>query len=434
MMAGKRRLAVLPAVPALLLVALALGVLTACAGWGDIPPCTPLEDSDVDPCEVGAGRFRSTFPYAYTDYWPGNEPGSIQTEIEGSEIHLVMRATYLPHTVRCTMKDGFRSPPFDSWGDGGLTFLCFSDIRVNDYMVGSGPSNLTVVIDSYRMPDADEEHRLRVESWLGEVVGGREKVMFIGVETDHSVEAFKIWEAWDIVRNDDGAAMVHHPRRSYWLGEDAAKYRSKVEWTLDVFKEEARAAHNARNEKYDGRVADGTQYPRIIANVSNLHEYYVETGAVNHPDGPPERELPPACGKAVPNYGQAPGLLRDCRALLAAKDALRGTGTLDWGVDTTIAEWDGLRVEYDRVVALSLDNKSLSGTIPPELGRLGWLEELRLSGNSLTGRIPPALASPIWLGEVRLSGNNLTGCIPVGLRDVPNHDLDQLGLPDCAAE
>ena len=275
-------------------------------------------------------------------------------------------------------------------------------------MVGSGPSTLTVVIDSYLMRDADEEHLRRVEPALGEFVAGREKIMFIGLEYDHSIEAFKVEEAWDMARGDDGAVMVHHPWRSHWLGENAAKYRSEVEWTVAAFKKEAIAAHDARNEKFDGRIGDGTQYPHIIANASELHNYYVETGAVNHPDGPPEREFPPACGLAVPDYGQNLALVGDCRALLAAKDALRGTGTLDWGVDTTISKWEGITVEYGRVVALVVNDKELTGTVPAELTKLTW-----------------------WLEELRLSGNSLTGCIPPALRDVATNDLDQLGLPDC---
>ena len=324
-------------------------------------------------------------------------------------IHLIVRATYLPNSVRCTLKDGFRRPPFHNGRDGGLRFLCYTDIRVNEYIVGEGPSNLTVVIDSYRGVVGERDQQW-AESVIDDEFGGREKIMLIGVETDHSVEAFRIRHAWNMVRRDGGAVMVHHPWRSYWLGEDAAKYRSEVEWTVDAFKKEALAAHKARIEKYNGRIADGTEYPRIITNASNLHAYYVETGAVNHPDGPPERKFPPACGLAVPDYGQNPGLVRDCRALLAAKDALRGTGTLDWGVDTTISEWEGVMVEYGRVVALVVNDKELTGTVSAELTKLTW-----------------------WLEELRLSGNSLTGCIPVGLRDVPNHDLDQLGLPDCAA-
>ena len=306
---------------------------------------------------------------------------------------------------------------------------CFADIRVNEYIVGEGPPTLTVVVTSWYASEVQTEEDAAVaaaETLLifggtsGQllVTGGieaREKIMFIGPESDYAIEAFKVRDAWDLVRIDDGSFMVHHPWRSHWLGEDESAYRSKmfrskVEWTLDAFKKEAVAAHNARNEKYDGRIADGTQYPRVIANASNLHKHYVETGAVNHPEGPPAREFPPACGLAVRDH---PGiyltLLRECSTLLEFKDELRGTATLNWSVDTPIANWDGVRIVGGQVMSLLLEDRGLDGTIPAGLWR-------KLGG----------------LFELRLSGNNLTGCIPPELKRVATNDLDDLGLPDCA--
>ena len=46
-------------------------------------------------------------------------------------------------------------------------------------------------------------------------------------------------------------------------------------------------------------------------------------------------------GTAVTNPDANPGLVSDCEALLAGKDTLRGTATLDWAVTTAIGGWDG---------------------------------------------------------------------------------------------
>ena len=74
----------------------------------------------------------------------------------------------------------------------------------------------------------------------------------------------------------------------------------------------------------------------------------------------------------MPNQTDNPGLMRDCINLLAAKDTLRGTATLNWSVDTAISDWDGVRVEGSpaRVTELNLSSNDLTGTIPPVLGRL----------------------------------------------------------------
>ncbi len=123
----------------------------------------------------------------------------------------------------------------------------------------------------------------------------------------------------------------------------------------------------------------------------------------------------------------------DCVALLAAKDTLAGTVTLDWGVDSAITGWEGVTVAGtpSRVTKLLLSNESLSGSIPAELGDLSGLTHLDLSSNSLTGEIPRELGGLPNLQEIRLFGNSLTGCIPAPLRHVPTNDLSTLNLPYC---
>ena len=51
----------------------------------------------------------------------------------------------------------------------------------------------------------------------------------------------------------------------------------------------------------------------------------------------------------------------------------------------------------------------------------------------LAGEIPAWLASLDELEYLYLEGNDFTGCIPTGLMDLEYHDLDRLGLTECAA-
>lgn len=86
------------------------------------------------------------------------------------------------------------------------------------------------------------------------------------------------------------------------------------------------------------------------------------------------------------------------------------------------------------LVQLSLWDNQLGGTIPAELGRLTSLQGLYLDGNQLRGDIPPELAHLTNLQSLYLRGSNqFTGCVPAGLRDVPDNDLAELGLPFCEA-
>ena len=61
---------------------------------------------------------------------------------------------------------------------------------------------------------------------------------------------------------------------------------------------------------------------------------------------------------------------------------------------------------------LILNNKELSGSIPPEIGNLNNLTSLDLHCNQLTGLIPPEIGNLTNLTNLNLDNNQLTGIIP----------------------
>ncbi len=107
------------------------------------------------------------------------------------------------------------------------------------------------------------------------------------------------------------------------------------------------------------------------------------------PEPPPEQAC--ANGVAVEEPEARPGLVADCVALLASRDALRGEAALDWGGGLAIGRWEGVAVggEPPRVTSLDLRDRGLTGSIPRGLRRLR-LDEVRLAGNALTGCVPSA--------------------------------------------
>ena len=138
--------------------------------------------------------------------------------------------------------------------------------------------------------------------------------------------------------------------------------------------------------------------------------------------GPQPASAAPPCenGTVVPNHADHPGLVADCAVLLAVKDALAGTATLNWSATTPITDWTGITVSRapKRVTKLNLDSMSLNGSIPAELSELSALRELRLAWNRLTGTIPPELGRLTQLGQLVLGGNRLTGAIPPELGSI----------------
>ena len=174
-----------------------------------------------------------------------------------------------------------------------------------------------------------------------------------------------------------------------------------------------------------------------LLDLANLQELYLGgnllTGCV--PDGlrdvpnndiarlglPFCSEHPCVSGGAVVDATNA-GLKSDCGMLLAARDTLAGTASLNWSADTPITEWNGvvLGETSGRVTEILLGGMGLNGNIPKELGSLANLTELDLADNGLTGEIPPELGRLSNLQQLSLWGNQLTGEIPPELGGLSN--------------
>ena len=112
-----------------------------------------------------------------------------------------------------------------------------------------------------------------------------------------------------------------------------------------------------------------------------------------------------------------PGLVSDCNALLAARDALAGSAALNWLANRPIDLWEGVTVGGSplRVTVLDLSEKGLTGKIPGNLGDLANLQGLILVNNQLTGPIPTELGGLASLQRIYLNQNQLSGEIPAGI-------------------
>jgi len=85
----------------------------------------------------------------------------------------------------------------------------------------------------------------------------------------------------------------------------------------------------------------------------------------------------------------------------------------NWATDAPLAEWLGVEVdEAARVVALTLPENNLTGSIPPEIGMLGTLKHLHLEGNLLEGRLPREIGELRGLERLGLFDNSLSGPLP----------------------
>ena len=174
---------------------------------------------------------------------------------------------------------------------------------------------------------------------------------------------------------------------------------------------------------YDNQLTGGI--PKELGNLANLLALYLEG---NQLTGVIPKELGSlAVLRGLNLYGnQLTGVIPKELGNLANLRALRLQGNQLTGV---IPKELG---NLSNLSLLFLYGNQLTGEIPKELGNLANLQALYLQGNQLTGVIPKELGNLSNLQKLYLGGNLLTGCVPDGLRDVPNNDLNQLGLTFCS--
>ena len=388
-------------------------------------------------------------------YWLGlgaEEAIPSDTLVEG--LFTITLDTLVPQFLE-TAKSNFLSI-----AKGGLTteylyLACYADYNASEYLLGAGPTTLTLAYDrmgeahSYElykiehdagsfgddevMSEGEYEAHLDeivrdAEDTLEEMIGDRESVVMLapmGAHNAIAVEAWQVVAQWDLQTDDEGVVQAVR----YGAPENDPEYTQTLA--------------NLKTRITTAAVSDAFADDRL-GNADELDDYYNDIGAYGDitPDDGSTATFTPSQPPAVPNCSNGTavtdpeenrGLVSDCEALLESKDALRGAAGLDWAATSAITGWEGITTSGtpSRVTKLELSSKSLDGAISPELGTLFELTVLELSNNSLTGDIPTELGWLYNLEEIKLSGNSLTGCIPVALEKVPTNDLSSLNLLYC---
>ena len=180
--------------------------------------------------------------------------------------------------------------------------------------------------------------------------------------------------------------------------------------------------------EWGDRVLPSSRYFPAGSRGGWLRSSPVSVGASAPDEGAPTATpvaSPSACADgAVAEPYRNPGLASDCETLLAVRGVLAGDGEAvpNWSAATPMDQWEGVTIggSPPRVTSLDLHGNELSGSIPPELGNLANLRELRLDGNGLTGSIPPELGDLANLRLLYLDSDWLSGSIPPELGGLAN--------------
>ena len=393
-------------------------------------------------------------------FWLGLDADDALPDDEFLEALFTATFDVIDPSFRETVKSNFMAIAEGGLSEDYLFLACYADYTASEYLLGAGPTTLTLAYD--RMGEAHSYELLRrehdagqfgdeallsqreYESWLLGIVaeaeqtligqiGGRESVVFLapmGAHNAIAVQAWQVVDQWDLQTDDDD--VVHAVR--YGVSEGDPEHTQTL----------ANLESRITTATTPAATPPSTPEPTRVPNANGLTQYYRDIGAYSDitpgdgqattftPSQPPPM-MTCAGGTAVTNSDTNRGLVRDCEALLDAKDTLRGTATLDWATTSVITGWEGITTSGtpSRVTELDLSSESLTGTIPSDLGNLFNLTTLDLSSNSLTGDIPRELGWLYNLTEIRLSGNSLTGCIPIALEEVATNDLSSLNLLYC---
>ena len=322
---------------ALALLAALIACETPLEPPAEIPPCTPIDGATVDPCKPGAGTITvegATFLYL------GPRPIPLAHHIDdgrspGTVAHLVVRGTYVPGTSRCaTVPRFFRAPSY--WTEEEkrsmaffrwYTVRCFVDVRANAYLLGAGPSTLTVDVlyEFYGSTPESQQEGERIRAALERLlvkggtfregvnvtqvpaggIGGREAILFIGPGRDLNVESWRVWYTWDVERRADDVIIAVPPWRDGYAGdpETFAPVRDKMEIPLPTFAEQVQAIHLARMTANGGRIGPEANLPMLRTNADQLRAYYTDVGAYAPGVDPPAQPPPVA---ATPSSSPPP--------------------------------------------------------------------------------------------------------------------------------
>ena len=281
------------------------------------PPCVPLEGSSHDPCApTTPQRVAVLSAPASLPLWPTrDDPPTVSDAIMGWDpqtiIHIVVRATVQEDTTRCGLYPlvfvdyAGRTPSSSTY-----RYNCYADVRVNEYIVGTGPAELTVelhreglILNDEMLDDWDNWK----DNWLTNTVRdpeGRTAAVYESNEVVLLLEpsftiAVEAWLAsgtarvWFVQQPDDDS-----PVRAVASDIDYARteeQRNNLDMLLTDLVTKLKAAATARDDEYDGRIGEDTDLPDLIDDANNLRDFFVESGAVYR--GPDKTtELPPPVG------------------------------------------------------------------------------------------------------------------------------------------
>ena len=271
-----------------------------------VEPCSPVHGSDLDPCERRFDNWdlvRS--PYRSGSGRPEPDTPTIEASLalwfDGDHAdvpHIIVRGTPFPNTTRCVEQDvtifggiGIGHEPYTI---PQVSDKCFVDLRVNEYIVGRGPSVLTILVGGHhKILDYQGNEYYEWLEGIHSIFEGREWIIGLTVPIEFSYSTWQInYFPWDLQRRNDGTLVVVD-----WLARmmpELPRNQNGFEATLDEFRKIAKRVHATHSESTGGRTGAFEGAPLIIAdaNVEFIHALISHAPVFNIIDATPESPPP----------------------------------------------------------------------------------------------------------------------------------------------
>lgn len=296
-----------------------------------ILPCTPIDGSTTDPCEPGEPTYVYTINggseglpdplTTITDLFLGRTNVDYPTMYPSLLPHIVVRGTVRPGTIRCEDYP-VRAPNFLSYpGNEDIVFHvhCFGEVRINEYLAGDGPPELTVSLhrEGIALPITDGYRENVIATHGGEdkwvdnafdnpaqrtadVYEGKELVLFLRIPATIAVETWATslqLSLWFVQRTGDNPPRAVSREMRLAI---TPEQRAQLDIPLTDLERQIKEAAKARIAVTEGRIGTNRSLPLLVTDANQLSTYYEAVGAVyDNPEQAPKTP-PPVPGSEQP--------------------------------------------------------------------------------------------------------------------------------------
>ena len=247
--------------------------------------------------------------------------------------HIVVRATVLPNTTRCKEYPvtHYNFVSGTEW-PGLFHYLCFVDVRVNEYYIGAGLARLTVAVHgesvilgvNMEWSDINVDEQLEdPRSRTASVYEGREVVMFLRPTLTMAVESWAVEGTYDLwyLRRESGSQEGTTSGSAVAAGSATASTGIKAGWRygtqvvaemdLDELarllrslapplpaqgSEDLGGSAETSTSTTSGSSTSVPSMPPLVRRSDQLRDFYVASGAVYEGEGRTTVLPPPAPG------------------------------------------------------------------------------------------------------------------------------------------